>query len=183
MRLCFSHDNGFHTKHANGLCIGTYAIIPTRRIISVSKLFCLENIICGGFIWYQLYSSYGLYGFLLSKIYRRRISPVTLETGIRLVCMYYSTTASLFQSILKNMNCNILREVWHRSICLTDQNCVLQGVNFITAQIWNFISYAQSKFSFPAPTSKWYLPIPRSIPEKWPSPAVMVTLRPSPLTM
>ena len=76
-------------------------IIPTRRIISISKLFCLENIIRGGFILYQLYSSYGLYGFLLSKIYHRRISPVTLETSVRVVCMYYSTTTSLFQSILK----------------------------------------------------------------------------------
>ena len=78
-----------------------FGIIPTRRIKSISKLFCLENIIRGGFICYQLYSSYGLYGFLLSKIYHRRISQVTLETSVRLVCMYYSTTTSLFQSILK----------------------------------------------------------------------------------
>ena len=31
-------------------CPISLGIIPTRRIISVSKLFCLENIICGGFI-------------------------------------------------------------------------------------------------------------------------------------
>ena len=74
-------------------------IIPTRRIKSISKLFRLENIIRGGFIWYQLYSSYGQYGFLLSKIYHRRISQVTLETGVRLVCMYYSTTRSVFQQV------------------------------------------------------------------------------------
>ena len=71
--------------------------IPTRRIISVSKLFCLENVIRGGFIWYQLYSSYGLYGFLLSKIYHRRISQVTLEGVVRLVCMYYRIFQANYQ--------------------------------------------------------------------------------------
>ena len=33
----------------SGTCKPVY-IIPTRRIISISKLFCLENIIRGGFI-------------------------------------------------------------------------------------------------------------------------------------
>ena len=31
-------------------CPISYSIIPTRRIKSISKLFCLENIIRGGFI-------------------------------------------------------------------------------------------------------------------------------------
>ena len=44
-----------------------FQIIPTRRIISVSKFFGLENIIRGGSFWYQLYSSYGLYGFFAIK--------------------------------------------------------------------------------------------------------------------
>lgn len=44
-------------------------------------------------------------------------------------------------------------------------------------------NYSHSKFSLPAPTSKWYLPMPKSIPEKRPLLQVMETLLPTPLTI
>ena len=49
-------------------------IIPTRRIKSFSKHFCLGIIIRSGFIWYRLFLPYCLYRILLSKIYHRNIS-------------------------------------------------------------------------------------------------------------
>lgn len=39
-----------------------------------------------------------------------------------------------------------------------------------------------SKLSFPAPTSKWYFPIPKSIPAKWPLSQVRITLLSLPRT-
>ena len=50
-----------------------FQLIPTRRIKSISKLFCIADLIRGGFIWYRLSLSYGLFEILLSKIYQRQI--------------------------------------------------------------------------------------------------------------
>ena len=54
--------------HCNGFFVCDF--IPTRRIKSFSKLFCLVDLIRHYFVLYRLYLSCGLSEILLSKIYQ-----------------------------------------------------------------------------------------------------------------